>query len=252
MASIYVGSARIDERGKISGGVAGDQKQKNSEMDTIGEVSMQKFYVHSKGWYILRPRSVSVANRMAERMMLACNNVNLGYDQNQRLGVIQNKIESKVKTECDCSSLVRECIIEATGKDPGNFTTANEATTLENSQLFLKRIEYKSQTATCVYDGDVLVTKTSGHTVVVTAGNQRPVLAIPKNTLKKGSKGDNVKLLQYCLNICGANLDPDGSFGSKTQSALIQWQKTYFPTEEDQWDGKYGPKSYALMEELLY
>ena len=39
-------------------------------------------------------------------------------------------------TECDCSSLVRACIIQATGKDVGNITTANEASTLEASGLF--------------------------------------------------------------------------------------------------------------------
>ena len=38
---VIIGSARIDERGKISGGAAGDQ--------TGSEVSTQAFYVHSKG-----------------------------------------------------------------------------------------------------------------------------------------------------------------------------------------------------------
>ena len=55
--AIMIGSARIDERGKISGGSAGDQKQKSLTNDTVGEVSMQTMYTHSKGWYIIRPRS---------------------------------------------------------------------------------------------------------------------------------------------------------------------------------------------------
>ena len=66
MATIYVGSARIDERGKLSGGQAGDQKQTSSTNDTKGEVAMQPFYVHSKGWYILRPKKIPVANKMAK------------------------------------------------------------------------------------------------------------------------------------------------------------------------------------------
>ena len=45
MATIMIGSARINERGKLSGGVAGDQKQVSSANDTKGEVSMQPFYV---------------------------------------------------------------------------------------------------------------------------------------------------------------------------------------------------------------
>ena len=88
MATIMIGSARIDERGKLSDGVAGDQKQVSSSNDTKGEVSMQPFYVHSKGWYILRPKSSTLAAKMAERMIAACNNKNIGYDQGNRLGVI--------------------------------------------------------------------------------------------------------------------------------------------------------------------
>ena len=42
---VYIGSARIDERGKISGGAAGDQTGK--------EVSYQTWYLHSKGWVVL-------------------------------------------------------------------------------------------------------------------------------------------------------------------------------------------------------
>ena len=42
-------------------------------------------------------------------------------------------------TECDCSSLVRACIIQATMVDVGNITTASLATTLEKSGLFLSK-----------------------------------------------------------------------------------------------------------------
>lgn len=52
--SLVVGSARIDENGHISGGKPGDQ--------TGNEVSTQAYYVHSKGWYCLRPKSTTVAN----------------------------------------------------------------------------------------------------------------------------------------------------------------------------------------------
>lgn len=55
--SLVVGSARIDENGHISGGKPGDQ--------TGNEVSTQAYYVHSKGWYCLRPKSITVANAIA-------------------------------------------------------------------------------------------------------------------------------------------------------------------------------------------
>ena len=169
--AVYIGSARIDERGKASGGAAGDSKQTTSP-DYSGEVSMQKFYVASKGWAILRAKDAGVAMRLAAAMITACNNKNIGYDQSNRLGVIKNGTSSKVKTECDCSSLVRQCVIEAAGIDAGNFTTANERTLLQRTGLF----EYMTYTnGMTLYTGDVLVTKTQGHTVIVTSGAARTV-----------------------------------------------------------------------------
>ncbi len=169
--AVIIGSARIDERGKVSGGAAGDQKQTSSANDRAGEVSMQNFYVHKKGWYILRPKDPAIAYQIAENMKTACNNKNIGYDQSNRLGIVKYGIHTKTRTECDCSSLVRQCIKEASGKDPGNFTTANEAAALEETGLFEKRKAYVS--GTVLYMGDVLVTKTKGHTVIVVDGAAR-------------------------------------------------------------------------------
>ena len=173
MATIMIGSARINERGKLSGGVAGDQRQVSSANDTKGEVSMQPFYVHSKGWYILRPKNAALAAKMAERMTAACNNKNIGYDQGNRLGVIIYSINTKTKTECDCSSLTRQVVKEAAGKDPGNFTTANAVAVLGATGLFMNKISYVSQAKTPIYNGDILVTKTKGHIVVVVSGHPR-------------------------------------------------------------------------------
>lgn len=166
--SIKVGSARIDENGKLSGGAAGDQ--------TGSEVSTQNYYMHSKGWFLLRPKDVSDANAIAKAMQSACDNDNIGYDQGNRLDVISKlaKYGSMAaiaeKTEADCSSLVRGCCIEA-GFDPGNFNTANEAACLEKTGKFEKRVSVTSSTS--LYNGDVLVTKSKGHTVVVVSGNLR-------------------------------------------------------------------------------
>ena len=180
MATIMIGSARIDERGKSSGGAAGDQKQGSSSNDTKGEVSMQPFYVHRKGWYILRPKSATLAANMAERMIAACNNKNIGYDQGNRLGVILYGIDTKTKTECDCSSLCRQIVKEASGKDPGNFTTANAVAVLGATGLFMKKISYVSQAKTPIYNGDILVTKTKWHIAVVVAGHLRSQQRIRK------------------------------------------------------------------------
>lgn len=175
----YIGSARIDERGKISGGKAGDQKQ-SSVPDYTGEVSQQKFYIHKKGWYILRPKSLEIASRIANAMITACNNPHLGYNQNNRLGIIKYGTSSNVNTECDCSSLVRECVKEATGKDPGNFNTSNEVAALMKTGLF-DLIEYRNTMP--LYAGDILVTKTKGHTGIVTKGDKSNIETVAREVI---------------------------------------------------------------------
>ena len=172
--AVIIGSARIDEYGRAHGGAAGDQKQ-TATPDYKGEVSMQRFYVSPKGWFVLRPRNVAHAAAIAKNMQDACNNKNLGYDQYQRLGVISKGIHSTTKTECDCSSLVRACIKEATGIDPGDFTTVTERGFLERTGLFEPSADYKSGMP--LYAGDVLVTKTRGHTVIVISGYPRAAAA---------------------------------------------------------------------------
>ena len=167
---VIVGSARIGENGRITGGASGDQKQITTP-DYKGEVSLQYFYESPKGYYVLRAKSDAYANKIAKKMLTACNNPNIGYDQNNRLGVITNGVSTKVKTECDCSSLVRACVKEGTGKDPGNFTTANEAARLEATGLFDPRIPYVK--GMILYTGDILVTKTKGHTLIVVEGAHR-------------------------------------------------------------------------------
>lgn len=161
---VMIGSARMGENNSIVGGMPGDQKQKATP-DTKGEVSMQPFYIHKKGWHVLRPKDMPVAARMAQAMINACNNPMIGYNQNSRADIIKYGTTTKTYINCDCSSLVRRCIIEASGKDPGNFTTATEAAALEKTGLFEKRFTYTP--ATVLKAGDVLVTKTKGHTAIV-------------------------------------------------------------------------------------
>ena len=251
MATIMIGSARIDERGKLSDGAAGDQKQTFRTNDTKGEVSMQPFYVHSKGWYILRPKNAALAAKMAERMTAACNNKNIGYDQGNRLGVIIYSINTKTKTECDCSSLTRQVVKEASGKDPGNFTTTNATAVLGATGLFMSKIAYVSQAKTPIYNGDILVTKTKGHIVVVVSGNPRSQTQnsgssststaeeeYNMKTIKRGSRGKAVRIWQVILGYTGTKID--GVFGSGTEADTKIWQKAHGLDD----DGVVGKKSW--------
>ena len=104
--AVKIGSARIDENGKAHGGKAGDQTGK--------EVSVQNWYLHSKGWRVFRCKDPAKAEKMAAGMQAACDNPNIGYDQWQRhtlykaakaVGWAISKIKTKVET--DCSALIR-------------------------------------------------------------------------------------------------------------------------------------------------
>ena len=155
--AIIVGSARSDEDYRLSGGTPGDQRQESSTNDREGEVSMQNMYKHTKGWYILRPKSITHANKMAELMKKACNNKNIGYSQSDRYSLAKYGISTTRKVNCDCSALVRQVIKEATGKDVGDFNISSEAAVLEKSGLFMTKKSYVSQSSTPVYDGDSVV-----------------------------------------------------------------------------------------------
>lgn len=70
----------------------------------------------------------------------------------------------------------------------------------------------------------------------------------PTTTLKYGSKGEQVKKLQKCLNkIMKSSLRTDGSFGPATLKELKAFQKKY----KLEVDGIAGPKTRAKIKELI-
>ena len=204
---------------------------------------MQNFYVSSKGWYILRAKNPDIAANIALAMTIACNNPNIGYNQARRLDIIKAGTHATTPTSCDCSSLVRQCVRES-GIEVGNFTTANEVSVLMATGQF-EKIAYTKNTT--LYLGDILVTKTKGHTVIITSGATRSQNAIATPTVKMGSKGDNARLLQHNLNQCGYNLEEDGDFGKLSTAALKDWQAKNGLVS----DGIYGKKSEAKMRQIL-
>lgn len=233
---ILIGSARKDENGRYMGGAAGDQTGK--------EVSVQNFYKHSKGWYVLRAKRAEVAAKLANAMQTACDNQNIGYDQGQRLDVITQirkygalgKIA--VNTECDCSSLVRACCIES-GFDPGNFTTGNEAAALAGTGYFEPKASVTSEAQ--LREGDILVTKTKGHTVIVVCAEAEE---LRRPTLRRGSRGADVTYLQQRLTAKGYGVGKiDGIFGQKTLEAVKAYQAEHGLTV----DGIVGAKTWASL-----
>ena len=167
--TVYVGSARSDENGKANSGKAGDQKQGK-------EVSTQAWYKHSKGWRVFRPIDPVHALTIAKIMRWACESDLIGYDQYQRntlynelakAGFTGNPALTKA-VETDCSALVRVCLAFCGIDVPAEFRTANMAKYLLDTGMFveMKDSKYTDQ-QDYLGEGDILVTKTSGHTVVV-------------------------------------------------------------------------------------
>ena len=185
---IKVGSARIDENGNISGGRAGDQTKR--------EVATEPYYSHPKGWYMLRAKDTEVAKKIAQAMREGCANDNIGYSQSDRYGVITHLktygriAKISVKTNADCSSLVRACCIQA-GISVGDFNTSSEVSVLEKTGAFHKATAVTPGTK--LQEGDILVTRTKGHTVIVTESDSKPT---PKPETKPQTGGKAKKSVE--------------------------------------------------------
>ena len=164
--AVKIGSARIDENSHAKGGKAGDQTGK--------EVSTQSWYKHSKGWRVFRAKNSACAEKIAQDMQYACDNNNIGYDQGLRTTLYNvakpfgfNCKEVNKKCETDCSALVRVCCAYAGIMLP-NFRTTTEPSILLNSGYFteMKGKQY-TDSSDYLMRGDILCTKTQGHTVIV-------------------------------------------------------------------------------------
>ena len=125
---IKIGQASRDERGKYSGGKAGDQDKK--------EVAIREWY--NRPWNkVLRPKNSAIAGRIAAAMEDACRNDNIGYDQYERTTLFDlcktngwNIRAVNKPCETDCSALVSVCVNAAGVRVPGSIYTGNESAAL--------------------------------------------------------------------------------------------------------------------------
>lgn len=113
----YIAHASIDERGKASGGSAGDQTGK--------EVCIRTWY--NKPWsHVLRIKDEKIRKQFANNMIDLAKNNKIGYDQNQRNSLLTqaSKVNfdfTKIVTacECDCSSAITVAVLGAIYKVKG-------------------------------------------------------------------------------------------------------------------------------------
>lgn len=263
MARPKVGSARIDENGKAHGGQAGSQ--------TTKEISTQSWYLSSKGWRVLRHRDVEAARRAARQMQIACDSEYVGYDQHERDTLLKAAEPygwdiGQVKTPCetDCSALIRVCEAYAFGRDivaeqtSARFYTGNMVKVLLATGLFYELTGSKyTESYHYLGVGDILVTATKGHTVMVLENGDKyegnvgaRVYGLGERIIKEGDAGPDVKLLQSYLVKLGYDVGKygeDGDYGPDTMDALENFQLDHYLPG----DAEYGPETHrALMEAI--
>ena len=240
---VIVGSARHDENFRYSDGRAGDQI--GSELET------QEWYPHPKGWRVLRCKDSMKAEKIAANMQYACDNPHIGYDQNENyslwdvvkhLGYDCRLVDTNCET--DCARLVRVCCAYA-GIMAEDFYTGNEAYYLLETGEF-DEIPLAATNPDLLRRGDILVTKTKGHTVVVVQqSNQQAVEddfdgayikvyggeikmaeTYKVGTVRLGSEGTDVLLVQTILKgrgfkgADGKPLELDKQAGPNTMFAI--------------------------------
>lgn len=223
--AVIIGSARGDENGNAHGGQPGDQ--------TGGEVSTQNWYKHSKGWRVFRPKNPEVAERIAHDMQAACDNPHIGYDQYDRLTLyaVSEPLGfdcAAVTTDCetDCSALVRVCCAYA-GVGLPNFNTETEPRALldTGAVVELTGAQY-TDGPNYLRRGDILVTRTKGHTAVVLTDGPR-AYDTGDRTLRRGDRGEDVAEMQRLLLANGYSVGADGAdgvFGAETERAVKSFQ----------------------------
>ena len=236
---VWLGGAHIDERGQATGGAAGDQ--------TGRELSVSRYYTHKLGWRVFRSPNVTSRGLIADAMLAACDNPHIGYDQSQRdtlyKAAAKHGFDPALVTtdvETDCSALVRVCCAYAGYRLP-NIRTASEPQALLKAG-FAELVLNPDQ----LQRGDILCTPAAGHTEIVVRvdGQPDPEREEDKmDTIRRGSKSYQVKVMQQLLRMWGCVIAVDGDCGPRTEQAIMAFQSGYGLTA----DGVCGPRTWAAL-----
>ena len=250
----WCGYASIDERGKISGGKAGDQ--------TGNELKVARWYDFGQN-VILRFKDRDKAKEAAECMEYLCNSNLVGYDQLQRTTAYNalKKLKWKykklrLKTETDCSQLI-STVLNCVGiRVSPNIYTGNMVKAIMETGKFVKITDKERlRSDKFLAKGDILINEKT-HTIMVLRNGKYYKTSVPyyytgevpqlpaKKYYSYGSKGVNVKRIQRFLKWCGLYKDTiDGSFGQNTTDAVKGFQLC----EGLECDGSFGQKTLKQM-----
>lgn len=261
--AVRIGHASGDERGKATGGKAGDQTGK--------EVCIRSWY--NKGWKVLlRAKDPAVRKRIARACIAACKNDKNGYDQSGRNTGLQEAKKvgwdfSKITkpSEFDCSSLATACV-QAAGVDVWDGGNAHTTRTLQQALLatgaFEALTDKKYLTGTdYLLEGDILL-KPGSHVVMVLDNGAKAesedvhtpsmsdtvtiYYSVRLPLLVRGMESDAVKAMQQLLMARGYELPrygADGEYGAETENALLLFQEDMALPP----NAKCGPEEWGAL-----
>ena len=182
--AVTIGNARISEHNTVNG-TRGDQ--------TGREVMTQSWSSGGTWQYVFRPKSITHAKAIANAMLQACANNNIGYSQADRLSLYNltkangYKISKVGKCNCDCSSLVAVCCNAAGIVVSPSMYTGNELAVLKATGKFtIYTSASYTKAQNLLRTGDILLR--SGHTAIVTSGAVALETTASKTTTTASSK----------------------------------------------------------------
>ena len=212
--AVLIGGASISEYGTREGN-PGDQTGK--------EVLVQDWYLHKKGWIVIRAKNPTMRLKIAQDMRWACANEFIGYsywdhcytlyDEVKKYGFDCSKV--KIPTETNCAKLVRICALYA-GSKVKDFYTGDEVERFRETGEFEILMEDRyCKSSQWLLEGDILVTREKGHTVVVLSDGEKAKNIVPYRT----------------ANCAWVNMRQEGNVNSKvievlkgnTRVSLIGW-----------------------------
>lgn len=249
--SVKCGWASIDERGRASGGKAGDQ--------TGVEVKIGNWYYFRQN-LILRFKDRSKAKKAAQICRGIANNNNVGYDQNQRTTLYAelarvgwNPAKIKKPVETDCSAMIA-AIVSAVGiKVSKDLWTGNmRKALLQTGAFYIYMGDAYTKSDRLLMAGDIILNEASH---VIMALEDGPGVSkstggtaassgstVVKDRIKKGQRGLN--------DLVGAKLAIDGSRGPATKkigimAVQVGLNRDYRAGLEV--DGSYGPATRGAV-----
>ena len=250
-----------DERGKISGGKAGDQ---------TGNEWVLRYWYNRPWSCVLRYPDAKVGMKIAELGCEAALNDKIGYDQNERYtywdllqkaGYHPSKITQACEADCSAGVIanvrgvgyllniaaLKNISATYTGNMRAIFALAGFQVLTDSKYLTSAKyllpgdilLNDLHHTCTNISVGSAMLNTT----VPVTPGT---IATINDGTLKIGMQGTEVELMQKMLQNLGYDIGSygvDGDFGKDTLYALRAFQKDQNLIV----DGIYGPQSRAAL-----